>query len=129
MTDQATIWTELPVIQRTNAVASATNMVAPGLRVGTHLTLQERFEEWLATPAGQAVARTVRDRALRMLDRGWRHYGIAALWETARYDFDIQVGPNAGFKLNNDFRSRLARHLMAECPELEDFFEVRELKA
>lgn len=62
MTDQATIWTQLPVVERTNAVASATNMVTTGLRVGTHLTLQERFEEWLATPGGQAVAPTLRDR-------------------------------------------------------------------
>jgi hypothetical protein len=93
-------------------------------------TLQERFEDWLATPDGRAVYANVRDRALRLRARGWRHFGIAALWEAARYDRALEVGPDeAGFKVNNDYRSRMARLLMDDVPGLADFFEVRELRA
>jgi hypothetical protein len=104
-------------------------ILQPGLRIGRHLTLQERFEEWMATTDGQVVERAVLTRAFALLDRGFTHYGIAALWEAARYDRSVMVGPNAGFKLNNDFRSRLARRLMDEHPDLRGFFETRELKA
>jgi len=93
-------------------------------------SLQAQFEAWLATPDGQAVYAHVRDRALRLYDRGWRHFGIAALWEAARYDRALQVGPDAeGYKANNSWRSRLARRLMDDVPELADFFTTRELTA
>jgi hypothetical protein len=105
------------------------NIVLPGLRPERHLTLQERFEEWLATSDGTLVYESILDRARRLRDRGWTHFGIAALWEAARYDRAIQVGPNAGFKLNNDFRSRMARLIMDAHPEFDGFFETRELKA
>jgi len=94
------------------------------------LTLQERFEEWLATEDGQAVYAHVRDRALRLRERGWTHFGIGALWEAARYDRALQVGPDAhGWKVNNDYRSRMARRLMEDEPRLRGFFETRELRS
>lgn len=101
----------------------------PGLRAGGHLTLQERFTEWLETPDGRFVEQWVTSRALDLQRRGFEHYGIAALWEAARYSRDVQVGPNAGFKLNNDFRSRLARQIMLNEPRLAEFFETRVLTA
>ena len=70
------------------------NVAVPGLRVGAHLTLQARFEEWLETDDGQYVARWVRSQALTLRTRGWKHYGIAALWEAARFSRDVQVGPS-----------------------------------
>ncbi len=105
------------------------NVSLPGLRVGAHLNIQERFEEWLETDDGRFVHAYVRTQALMLWRRGWMHYGIAALWEAARFSRDVQVGPNGGFKLNNNFRSRLARRLMAEVPELDGFFEIRRLTA
>lgn len=93
-------------------------------------TLQERYEEWRLSSHGKAVIAAVTEAALRLRRRGFAHYGIAALFEAARYTYALRVGPDAeGFKLNNNWRSRLARDLMAEYPELEGFFELRELRA
>lgn len=93
-------------------------------------SLQERYLDWRETPNGLAVVSAVTEAALRLRRRGFRHYGIAALFEGARYTYALRVGPDAeGFKLNNNWRSRLARDLMKEYAELEGFFELRELKA
>ena len=102
----------------------------PGLRPGRYLTLQERYDEWRASDDGREVYAAVRDAAIRLRNRGFRHYGIAALFEAARYTRALRVGPDAeGFKMNNNWRSRLARELMDHEPELAGFFELRELKA
>jgi hypothetical protein len=108
----------------------ATLITAPGLRPGRYLTLQQRYEEWRATPDGQDVYDAVRRAALRLRGRGFQHYGIGALWEAARYDHALKVGPDVdGWKLNDHYRSRMARELMMREPELAGFFELRELRA
>lgn len=92
--------------------------------------IQTKYEEWRATHDGHVVYDAVRDAALRIRDRGFSHYGIAALWEAARYTYWLKVGPDAeGWKVNNNWRSRMARELMLKEPELKDFFELRELRA
>lgn len=102
----------------------------PDPRAPAPLTLQQRYEMWRETPDGRTVVAAVRDAALRLRGRGFRHYGVAALFEAARYTYALRVGPDAdGFRLNNNWRSRLARDLMAEHPELAGMFELRELKA
>lgn len=93
-------------------------------------TIDHAYRAWLATADGKTVSLAIRDRALALRRRGWSHYGIAALFEAARFDRDLDVGPDVdGWKLNNNFRSRLARDLMARVPELEAFFETRELRS
>lgn len=94
-----------------------------------HPSLQDRFDQWLATEDGQAVYTNVRDRALALRRRGWRHYGIAALVEAARYDAALVVGPDEPWRINNSYRSRLARRLMSDHPELAGFFETRRVSA
>jgi len=92
-------------------------------------TIQERYDEWRATEDGRLVYENVLARAMRLRERGWHHFGIKALWEAARYDRALEVGPDdAGYKANNNHHSRMARELMDE-PGLTDFFETRELKA
>lgn len=91
------------------------------------VTLEGRFREWLATEDGLAVYRNVRDRAFALLDRGVRHYGIAALVEAARYDRTLHVGDAEPWRINNSYRSYLARQLMADYPALDGFFETRRL--
>lgn len=93
------------------------------------VTLQGRFEAWLRSDDGLAVYLNVRDRAFALLRRGVRHYGIAALVEAARYDHMLRVGDSEPWKINNSYRSRLARQLMDDYPELEGFFELRRLEA
>lgn len=92
-------------------------------------SIQERFDAWLATPDGQLVYRECRERALRLRARGWRHFAIGALWESVRYDRSVQVGPDDGWRLNDHYRSRMARLLMDTEPDLAGFFETRELRA
>ena len=93
-------------------------------------TLQDRFEDWLRTDNGLTVYLDVRDRAFALLRSGVHHYGIAALFEAARYERTLSLGRDfEGFRLNNSYRSRLARRLMDDYPDLEGFFETRGLKA
>lgn len=102
----------------------------PGLRDdGRVLTIQERFDEWMETDDGRKVYAHIRDRALDLRRRGWEHFAVGCLWETARYDSHLRAGPTGGYKLNDHFRSRIARVLMTQEPELDGFFEIRELKA
>ena len=71
----------------------------------------------------------VRTAAFRIRERGFRHYGIGALWEAARYAYALRVGPDAdGWKINNDWRSRMARELMDAEPDLSGLFELRTLR-
>lgn len=92
-------------------------------------SIQDRFEEWLGTPDGRLVYQECRQRAHALRGRGWRHFAIGAIWESVRYDRAIRVGPEDGYKLNDHYRSRMARLLMDTEPELAGFFETRELRA
>lgn len=93
-------------------------------------SIGEKYETWRTSADGRRVYAAIRDRALAMRRRGHRHYGIAALYEAARYDWTLAAGPDAdGFRLNNNHRSRLARELMDAEPELRAFFALRELRA
>jgi hypothetical protein len=109
---------------------SARNTVQPGLRVGGYLSIQQRFEEWLETNAGRIVYREFIRRARALVLTGWRHYSHKAIIETIRYDVNVRIGPNdGGFKINDHYSSRIVRRAMAQYPELDGFFEVRELRA
>jgi len=62
--------------------------------------------------------------------RGHRRIGIAMLFEVLRWSYLMSTDdPTSDFKLNNDYRSRYARKIMAEHADLADIFETRELKA
>lgn len=62
---------------------------------------------------------------------GHKKMGIGMLWEVLRWQRAMKtVDPNGDdWKLNNDFRSRYARTIMQNEPDLRGFFEVRELKS
>ena len=66
--------------------------------------------------------------ARRARERGYKTYGIGALWEIVRWDWNVFL-KTAGteLKLNNNFRSRYARLIMQQEPDLEGFFHLREL--
>jgi hypothetical protein len=50
------------------------------------------------------------------------------MWEGLRFMRALTTTAD-DFKLNNDFTSRYARLLMQSEPELDGFFEVRELRS
>ena len=103
-----------------NALVGTLAFMDPGLLRGREIdAAADVRSEW-----------SVRDRALALRDRGVRRYGIAGLFEAARYARTHSLGrDDEGFALNNSYRSRLARRLMADHPELDGMFETRELRA
>ena len=60
--------------------------------------------------------------------RGYDHYGIKALFEVARYHYQIERGEGE-WKINNNLTAYYAREIMAREPDLRGFFETRELRS
>ena len=66
--------------------------------------------------------------ARRAKAAGHRVIGIGMLWEVLRWNHLFSTAKDAeGFKLNNDFRSRYAREILAREQDLADIFNLREL--
>lgn len=92
--------------------------------------MHEKFETWLATEHGQVVAREAARRALILKAKGIRRYGIGAIAESIRFDHAVRIGERSDqYKVNNNYRSLLARRLMEKYPALNGFFETRELRS
>jgi len=88
-------------------------------------TIQGRFDVFLAQqPDVYAHFRSI---ALDLWRRGVTHYGAKAITEVIRYQRVVQGLDADGFRVNNSYVSRMARQAMAECPELQNFFEMRKL--
>lgn len=68
--------------------------------------------------------------AFEWRDAGHKKCGIGMLWEVMRWKMGLHTEhPDEDYKLNNNFRSRYVRKLIEENPELENFFELRELQS
>lgn len=61
--------------------------------------------------------------------RGYRHYGVGAVFERIRWHMDIETHDKEGFKLNNNYRSRYVRLLEQLFPEHAGFYRKRELRS
>ncbi len=90
------------------------------------MTIAERFEAFHA--ANPHVAALLGEMALALRDNGRARYGIKALIETLRFQYNVQTTGD-DFKINNDFTAHYARLLMREHPALAGFFETREIRA
>jgi hypothetical protein len=90
--------------------------------------IQARFLEF--HEAHPEVYDALRRYAFRVMESGRKSYAIAAVWERLRWFWDFEREEDEEPpKLNNDFRSRYARLLMAREPELSGLFELRALKS
>ncbi len=104
-------------------MSSAVKMYPPEEPV----SIQEAFEAFdLANPI---VFLTLVNLARMAQARGRRKLGIGALWERMRWELVVETNGGDDFKLNNNYRSRYARKILAECPDLDGIFETRELKS
>lgn len=56
--------------------------------------------------------------------RGMKRYGMRALWEAMRWGLFME-GKESGYRFNDHFPPFYARLLMAQEPDLKDFFELR----
>jgi len=92
--------------------------------------VERRFRDWIDTEDGRVAEAEVVRRARLLRGRGIRRYGIAAIWEVVRYDstLGLYYGEAGAWKLDNSFRSLLARRVMECCPDLDGFFETRGLR-
>jgi hypothetical protein len=88
--------------------------------------IQERFEEF--HKANPRIYDLLVRFALEVKDRGFSRYSIDAIIQRVRWHVTIET-KSSDFKLNDHFTSRYARLIMSRVPELDGFFEVRELKA
>lgn len=90
--------------------------------------VERDFLDWIDTPDGRRVELEVVRRARHLARAGQKHYGIAALFESIRYDWTLGRLGNEEFRLNNNWRSHLARRVMQRHQDLEGFFELRGLR-
>ena len=78
--------------------------------------------------ANPSVYRELRRLALYMVAKGHKRFGIATLFEQARWEWMERTTDLEGFKLNNSHRAYYARLLMKNEPELAGVFEIRRAK-
>jgi hypothetical protein len=98
------------------------------LSVDRSLTIQERFD--LFHRSHPEVYRRLRALALTAHGRGRRRGSIELFFAILRWEHWISThDPTSDFKLNDHYTSRYARLLMEREPELDGFFETRELRA
>jgi hypothetical protein len=68
--------------------------------------------------------------ARELTNRGRTRIGIGMLFEVLRWQWYLRTtDANSDFKLNNNYRSRYARLIMASESDLDGAFDTRELKA
>ena len=100
------------------------------LKLDTLSKLETAFLAWAATEKGLYVICETIYRARQLIRNGFVTYGIAGIYEAIRYDRSIAIGVDIdGYKLNNNHKAYLARHIMAKCPDLDGFFTCRGLAA
>lgn len=66
--------------------------------------------------------------ARELKSKGHRKIGIGMLFEVIRWQTMLRTYGDV-YKLNNNYRSRYARKIMSQEPDLDGFFELRELKS
>lgn len=88
-------------------------------------TIAKKFEEFHAAHPEVYDDLVALCRELRA--RGYQRFGIATVYEVARWRSMLRVGPEEGFKLNNNHRAYYARLIMEQEPDLAGIFSTRSL--
>lgn len=91
------------------------------------LSIQERFA--LFHERNPQVYRHLVKLAHDAQERGFERIGIEMLWQVLRWEIAMRTRDPSGFKLNDHYRSRYSRLLMAQEPGLSGLFETRRLRA
>lgn len=100
--------------------------LAPTVPVtGNYETLDDRF--WAFHEQNPHVYRALVQLARQLKAAGRRRFGIGALFERLRFEAALRTWGDE-FRLNNNYRSRYARLIMRQEPDLDGFFELRELQ-
>jgi hypothetical protein len=90
-------------------------------------SIQDRFESFHSKHP--EVYHMLRALARQATAKGRKRIGIGMLFEVIRWEWTLSGLPDEDerWKLNNNYRSRYARLLMAEEDDLQDVFEIRQL--
>lgn len=86
-----------------------------------HATNPQVYDH-LVRLARQALARGVATKSQTRV-------GIGMLWEVLRWNIYLTTEDPTGWKLNNNYRSRYARLILKQEPDLAGVFEIRELRS
>lgn len=89
-------------------------------------SIQDRWEEYKRQNP-ELFERFV-EEALALKRSGVKRCGAKLIFEHMRYE-RLRLTKENGYALNNDFTSRAAIDAVKAYPELEGFFEHRELRA
>lgn len=88
-------------------------------------SIQEEFEEFdAANPHVYAAFKRFAREALRS---GRPRFGAKAIYERLRWHYAMKT-TGEEFKLPNNYTSRYARKLIAECPEFDGFITTATLR-
>ena len=90
--------------------------------------VETNFLRHIATEDGAKLVLEATKRAFALKARGFRSFSMDAIFHSIRWDASITLGPNHGFKVNDQMSAHMARLLMNRHPELEGFFQLRELR-
>lgn len=81
-------------------------------------SLDVRYRAWFRTDEAQEIIGKLRELNRQVLDRGFPHYSVYTLAHVVRWHLRLQHGPDAsGFKVNDNYLSRLARWLTETYPD------------
>jgi hypothetical protein len=114
-------------------IALTSNLVEPlpAATIRAHLgreqpddTIQRKFERYHSEhpKVYEMLTRIAREGK----ELGLSFWGISAVYEVARWQYIKQTGEH--LKLANNFRSRYARLIMSQEPDLDGFFKLQPLR-
>lgn len=90
-------------------------------------SIDQRFRDFHAENPG--VYDELVKMARQIQARGYTRIGIELIWSAYRWNRMMRSGPDEyGFKLNDHFRSRYARLIMVQEPDLANLFHIRTLR-
>ena len=85
------------------------------------------FDEWRHTPNGREVSNLVVRYSLQMKRRGWNTFAIESVVNKIRWEQALKHGPDVdGYRINNNWKKRLAIWAMTRSEDLKGFFRLRE---
>ncbi len=91
------------------------------------ITIQARFEEF--HQANPHVYNRLVALSRQLVRKGHERLAIGMLWEVLRFERADASDPTSDWSLNDHYRSRYARLIMARERDLADVFETRKLRS
>lgn len=92
-------------------------------------TITQQFVAWIRTDQGKMALNLFTTLSFDAYDSGAKKIGAKAIWERMRWTMVVEKRLGDGYKLNNNFTSRIVRMVVTQHPELSAMFEFRRLRS